>query len=186
MSKFKLAALALMVVAGTAGAATQGTLGATSTGTFTNSFNSNPAQVQVLNLKDSVMSPTSGNVTFPAGNSIPGVQDNFCVVSTSGGAVNLVFTSTNFVSDPYRTALDAGGTPLPNGYIMSVGTGGSVQAYTGLGTAGFTVPAGVTVTAATACGTGNVTKQIVIAGGSALPAGTAVYTDTVTVVATPV
>ncbi|WP_295534279.1 hypothetical protein [uncultured Pseudacidovorax sp.] len=191
MRKFKLAFLALAAVSGIAAAATQGTLGATSTGSFTNTFNSSPRQVQVLNLADATMTPNSGVVAAPVpwGNTITGAADTFCVVDTGGGAVKLTLSNSNGAGSANGTnfhAKDAAGNGLDYWqYLLKAGDN-TVYAYNDLGTTGFTVAAGQTVTAASSCGSGNVFKGITLPGGVTLPTGTSVYTDVVTIVATPV
>ena len=190
MSKFKLAALALALVAGTAGAAVQGTLGATSTGSFVNTFGISDRQVQVLNLQDAMVTPATGKVTYFVGGTGVGVEDKFCVVDTAGGAVLLKFISSagmkTAIGPHIRDAKTAAGVSLTNGYALAVGVGAGVQQWTSLNTAGFTVPAANVVKLATSCGAGNVNKQVTLGGVAALPGNTATFTDTVTVLATPI
>ncbi|WP_153013065.1 hypothetical protein [Pseudacidovorax intermedius] len=189
MRKFKLAFLALAAVSGIAAAATQGTLGATSTGSFTNTFNSNPRQVQVLGLQDALVTPNSGNAYTKYG-FLPGAQDQYCVVDTGGGSVKLTFTSANGKGSSSAgnglLAKAADGSTLE--YVLSTGVQGDANSVvdTSLDTTGLTVPAASTVTAASSCGAGALMKSIVVQGGAALPVGTKIYTDTVTVVATPI
>ncbi len=187
MSKLKLATLALALVAGAASAATQGTLGATSTGTFVNTFGAGARQVQILNLSDATVTPVSGNITWVNGDLVKGVQDKFCVVDTAAGAVLLKFVSSNGMGplSHIRVAKTAAGVALPTAYTLGVGTA-KLTVSAALHTTGFVVPAGTTVSAAANCGAGNVMKGITPDGGKVLPASSEIYTDTVTVTATPV
>ena len=184
------AASALLCAGGAAFAATDGTLGATSSGSFVNTFGTLARQVRVLGLSDAAMTPSSGPVTHVGGLSQPGVQDSFCVVDTSGGAVNLTFSSGSGMKTSagahVREARDAANATMSSGYVLAVGVGVGVSAFTALETTGFTVPAASVVNSDTLCAGGNVNKQIVLPGGGALPSGGAIYTDTVTVLATPV
>lgn len=185
MRKFKLAFLALAAVSGIAAAATQGTLGSTSTGSFTNTFNSTPRQVQVLGLSDAAMNPNSANVDSAWG-SFPGATDKFCVVDTGGGAVKLTFTGAHGVgSNPSMwKSVAADGSVLE--YAFSVGQPNVGWAQSNLDTTGITVTAGGAATSASGCGAGNMIKSMILNGGASLPVGTKVFTDTMTVVATPV
>ena len=187
----KLAVLALTMAAGAAGAAgaaTQGTMGSSSTGTFTNTFSGNPAQIQILGLQDSIMSPGSSSVATVFGNT-PGTNDNFCVVSTGGGGVKLTFTATNTKSSSIAyQARESGGNSV--GYWMAVGLtsrGTGSQVFTNLDTTGYSIPAGSAATAASSCGAnGNMTKAVILVNATALPTSNLTYIDSVTVVATPI
>lgn len=187
------AALAVGVFSLSSHSATQGFLGATSNGSFTNTFDaSSSRQVQVLNLVDAVMTPTAVNVWNAFGVAIPGKEDTFCVVDTTGGAVSLTFTSAKPGGDGLYKAVAAGQTDID--YHFSVGLASSAAADVNVnlmnhpvGMNAFTVPAGVTVTAAGNCPAGgNVRKSIVRFMGTALPPGSAIWVDTVTVTATPI
>lgn len=185
MSKSKIFFLALATAANLAGAATQGTLGASSTGTFTNTFIGAPRQVQVLGLKDATMTINSGNVRNAFLANGPGVEDQFCVVDTSGGAVKLTVTGSNphGTNDQFTAKSSAGESLI---YYQSFYTDSGPIAGRALGTTGFTVPGTVVKTSAAQCGDGNVTKSIVPADISGWPATGRSYTETVTVVATPI
>lgn len=185
MSKSKIFFLALATAANLAGAATQGTLGASSTGTFTNTFIGAPRQVQVLGLKDATMTINSGNVRSAFFSDGPGVADKFCVVDTSGGAVKLTVTGSNpHGTDDQFLAKSSAGESLF--YYQSFYTDSGTPVGRALDTTGFTVPAAVVKTSAAQCGDGNVTKSIVPAAFTAWPATGRSYIDTVTVVATPI
>lgn len=187
MSKSRILFLALATAANLAGAATQGTLGASSTGTFTNTFIGAPRQVQVLGLKDATMSTSSGNVRSAFSTvDAPGVADKFCVVDTSGGAVKLTVTGSNLqgTDDRFLAKSSAGESLF---YYQSFYTDSGAPVGKNLSTTGFTVPATVARTSAAQCGDGNVTKSIVLFDTTTgLPATGRSYIETVTVVATPI
>ena len=186
MSKFKIGILALAMVAGAAGAATQGTLGPTSTGSFTNTFNGNARQIQILNRVDLQMSPNSPNINWLNSNVIPGAQGSYCVVDTGGGAVHLTFTSSVPPVDVQtRNAVDAAGVNFP--YTLGVANS-VVWTIRDLATTGITVPSNMTVTAAGGCAANAnfLLTQIVTTTGAPMPASTNVFVDTITVVATPI
>ncbi|RZM04097.1 MAG: hypothetical protein EOP73_03135 [Variovorax sp.] len=184
MTKLKMAFLALAAVSGMAGAATQGTLGATSTGTFTNTFTGAPRQVQVLDLKDATMTPTSGNVTNAVVTGKPGVTDRFCVVDTYGGAVKLTLTSNHGrASALAHNAKSVAGTTLV--FNQSLMIDGGASSITDLDTTGFVVPATKVVQSAGACGSGNVAKSISLNNGAALAVGSDTFTAVITVLASP-
>lgn len=198
MRTHQLLAAGLGLVFSGAFGATQGTLGATSQGSFTNTFNATaPPQVQILGLSDAVVTPATGLVAQYEGREEPsnvyGTADRFCVVNTSGGAVVLTVTADQY----------GGGQQLP----MATAAGGSVLEYMlGMHLAGdhtvgnsftastpsWTIPAGATAINAGACGAGNVRKMVAhgaidgeILKGVPLPANGNVYVGTITLTATP-
>jgi len=195
MRKIKIAAIAAVVmgISGLASAASDGTLGATSSGSFINTFYAAPAKVQVLKLKDATFntSTVAGSVNWDGGNVAANVTDSFCVVNTAAASVKLTATSANGYKSgtTVRNAVDSTGAKLANGYILAFGTDGKTFSTPGgadLDTKGFTVPAANVVISADKCPTnGNVYKSIVLGDGTGLAAGTAIYTDTVTITATP-
>lgn len=84
MKTHRILAALIGIACSSAFAAQQGTLGATSTGSFTNTFNATGLrQVQVLGLFDATVSIDSGMInafTSSPGTPVQGVADNFCVV----------------------------------------------------------------------------------------------------------
>jgi hypothetical protein len=185
MSKFSIAFLALTVVSSVAGAATQGTLGATSTGTFTNTFTGAARQVQVLDLKDALMTPDSGVVSNAVVTAGKGVTDRFCVVDTHGGAVKLTLSGNHgkaSVSAYY--AKSAAGDTISFNQSLMIENG--ARSATNLESSGFTVPAANTVMSASACGAGNVMKSINLPNGLPVVPGSAPSTAVMTLLATPV
>ncbi len=175
-------------------AATQGTLGATSQGSFTNTFNGTVApQVQILGLSDATVTPSTGQVQIfegsPSNNY--GVADHFCVVNTTGGAVTMSVSSDRY-SGGSLAAVSAGGSELQYAMIMHVT--GDVSNFRDFNASAtdWTMPAGTTVTSAAQCGMGNVRKaiyHIAIDGGmiaaGPLPGNGNVYVGTVTITVTP-
>lgn len=170
-----------------AGAATQGTLGATSTGSFTNTLDDTfPRQVQILNLQDALVSTSSPQISWGG---FPGVlyttEDNFCVVDTSGGAVQLSFefaTQTDSYNNTYARA--ASGATKPYRFdvrtLDDVYSGGRIPHATGT----YVVPAGKTITAAAGCGSGNMAKRVGVHDFSTTYSAD-VFIDTVTILVTP-
>ncbi len=179
-------------------AATQGTLGATSQGSFTNTFNGTTApQVQILGLSDAVMTPASGQVAQYEGAGDPGmiygVADQFCVVNTSGGAVLLSVTADQYGGDNQMAiATAAGGSQLQYLLLMHVVNNASINAEFDATRTTWTVPAAAMVSSAAACGAGNVRKVMShyfidddTPKGTPFPANGNVYVGTVTITATP-
>ncbi len=178
-------------------AATQGTLGATSQGSFTNTFNGTTApQVQILGLSDSIVTPATGEIPQREGAANPqslyGSADYFCVVNTGGGAVTLNVTADQYGAGQMPAATAAGGSVLT--YVLSMHIVGNHTVGRSFTSAdpGWTIPAGAAATSAAACGSGNVRKAafhhaIDGAGlkGAPLPANGNVYIGTVTITATP-
>lgn len=175
-------------------AATQGTLGATSQGSFTNTFNGTVApQVQILGLSDATVTPSIGQVQIyegtPSGNY--GVADYFCVVNTTGGAVTMSVSSDRY-SAGSLAAVAAGGSELQYAMVMHVAGDVSISREFNANWTDWTMPAGTTVKSAAQCGMGNVRKAIyhvaidgnVIAAGP-LPGNGNVYVGTVTITVTP-
>lgn len=198
MRTHQLLAASLGLVFSGAFGATQGTLGATSQGSFTNTFNATaPTQVQILGLSDAVVTPATGEVAQYEGSSSPGTvygtADRFCVVNTSGGAVTLTVVSDQYGSGeqaPMATA--AGGSTLVYALGMHLADDYSVNTSFTASTPAWTIPAGATAINAGACGAGNVRKvafHMSIDGqsvkGVPLPANGNVYVGTITLTATP-
>ncbi|WP_439520509.1 hypothetical protein [Hydrogenophaga sp.] len=191
-----LAALLGLVLSGSY-AATQGTLGATSTGTFTNTFNGTGVrQVQILGLQDAVVTPDTGQfspVTQHGSNVYWGVADQFCVVDTYGGAVNLTVSGDEYggLDGQSLVARAANGSLL--GYKLAFEYIADVAVYGVFDQVDdtLTIPAGAGDPSL--CAAGNMRKAIFatdiddvsIADGP-LPANGNVYFSTVTVTATPV
>lgn len=179
-------------------AATQGTLGATSQGSFTNTFNGTTTpQVQILGLSDGTVTPSTGLVAQYEGAADPGMTygtaDQFCVVNTGGGAVSLSVMADRYGGDnqlPVATA--AGGSRLEYALLMHLVNDASTnRGFDALLTT-WTVPAGATVSSAAACGAGNVRKALfhyALDGeaikGAPLPATGQIHVGTVTLTATP-
>lgn len=178
-------------------AATQGSLGATSQGSFTNTFNGTTSpQVQILGLSDGMVTPASGEVAQYEGAADPanvyGVADRFCVVNTSGGAVTLTVVADQYGNGQLPVATSAGGSVMEYALGMHLSNDWMVRRSFRASDSTWTIPAGATVTSAAACGAGNVRKMVyhhAIDGnalkGVPLPANGNVYVSTVTITATP-
>lgn len=170
-------------------AATQGTLGPTSTGSYviTATRPATPRQVQVLNISDVSLTNITRADTDP---STPGVTMRFCLIDTYSGTVQLQLSSTNGVFNPNGWRLQStGGDLLSYGVSVTSASDGAV-----LGTLpplspsfGFSVPPTVVVANSGACGAGNVKVNTVLISPSTMPETipARVYTDTITIVATP-
>jgi len=178
----RLAVVAVSLAGVGAFAATQGTLGTTSTGTYTNTFGAAVLrQVQILNVSDALITPDSGEVLeyYDAYKRI-GVVDRFCVVDTTGGAVTLTFTGN--YDDTAWIATAADGKTFR--YYVNTGVTGEPMQRVSTGARAYTVPSGKTVTSAAACGAGNMQK--LAARGDIAPIAGTSYVSLVTMVATPV
>lgn len=173
--------IAMTMFSASAFAATQGTLGATSTATYVNAFGVATApQVQVLNVKDATVLPTTGNV-IENGTPRKGIEDQFCVVNTEGGAVLLTFSGAEGASDHWQArAVD----DTVYEYYLNVGpAGGSAQRISSALGNTLVVPAGQTVRNESNCALGNVKK--IAAEGEAPPPVGKIFASTITIVATP-
>lgn len=160
--------------------ATNGEVGATSTGVFTNTFNSQGVRnVRIFGLQDSMVT----HLNWGIGNS-----DQFCVASSSAGDIRLTFLSTQWNAS--LVAIDAVGTQLA--YTMAISSSSTPKATIISPTSNtFQLPSADvllissdTISTAACNGTNaNVTKTIK-ASSNSIPQNS-VFTDTVTVVATP-
>lgn len=194
MYTHRILAALIGIACSSAFAAQQGTLGATSTGSFTNTFNATGLrQVQVLGLFDATVSIDSGliNPFTSAGGSVHGVADNFCVVDTYGGAVSLSVTAGEYgAGTQLPIARAASGSLL--GYQMSMEFVPDTGVYASFNSAlaPLVIPYGLTD--ASQCGGGNMRKAIhavdidgmVVVDGQ-LPTNGKVYFSQVTITATP-
>lgn len=188
---FKISAFVLALAASTGAlAASQGVAGATSTGSYTNTLGvSATQQVRVFGLLDATMSSSSGSVTTPWG-PLPGVSDQFCVAHSAGSNVRLTFSSPG-LSGASSITLAA----------KSATTGASKSYHHLVHASGFTPTVAANVLSAALktiditnaqtdlanCVTPNATKVIVLTGGATWAATeTDVFTDTVTVTASPI
>ncbi|QHI97244.1 hypothetical protein GT347_04170 [Xylophilus rhododendri] len=164
-----------------ASAATQGTLGSTSTGSYANNFGvATPRQVQILQLVDAFVTSSSPLVPEAGGVQRKGVIDSFCVVDTTGGAVHLAFSGLQ--SSPFWVATAADGQTFP--YLLNVSLIDGPWARLEFAGISFDVPAGRTVTSAAACGIGNVRKMATL--GDAPLDEVHVYESVITIVASPI
>ncbi len=171
-------------------AAQQGTLGATSTGSFTLTADgpAAPRLVQVLNLSDLTFNNSTRADSFAGA---PGATMRFCLVDTYGGAVQLQLSNSNGFSNPNGwKLLSSGGDQVA--YTVSVTNANDGSLLGGLPPASTSffanAPSGVAVTNSTACGVGNIKFNAVLENPTLLPETVPArsYTDTITIVATPV
>lgn len=187
--------MVMLMLAAQAQAAGQGTLGSTSSGNFGVTVNAPPPPryVQVLNISDVTINSSTGQNAFGD----LGVTDAFCVVDTTGGALSLVVStgnSTNAAAQSWALVATGGAQLAYRMFVTPMATinpgygglyGGSANSFTA------TIPAGVAVTDAGNCGSGNIRKHINMrdaSGGGplyALPTTGLTYTDTVTLTLSP-
>jgi hypothetical protein len=170
-------------------AATQGTLGPTSTGSYllTATGPAIPRQVQVLNVSDVSLTNGTRADTDP---STPGVTMRFCLIDTYSGTVQLQLSSSNGIFNPNGWRLQSsGGDLLSYGVSVTSAADGSLLGSLPALSSSFTatVPPAVVVANSGACGVGNVKVNTVLISPSTMPETlpARVYTDTITIVATP-
>lgn len=188
MKRIFAASTAMLLLIPSAQAATQGTLGPTSSGSYVVTANgpATPAQVQVLNVSDVTLTNSSRVSWDP---SRPGVSMQFCLVQTQGGAVNLSVSSASGSDSQgwlLKTANNESVTYVADLYSVSPETrlGGSVG-----GSSNYlvNVAAGVAVTSSATCGAGNLRSDIRLVNQAGMPQTfpARTYTDTITIVASP-
>jgi len=170
-------------------AATQGSLGSTSSGTFGVAANgpATPRQVQVLNLSDVSFNnadhPDAGNQGSEIGKSM-----RFCLVDTYVGQVQLtVNTGNNLLSNTWWQLRTTDGVLI--NYAVAVGLPGQVtpiQASRNANATSFSFTTFAAVADSSSCGSGNLVAHVYVQSAmpNTLPART--YTDTITVLATPI
>lgn len=128
MKFLKTAAVALALIAPvTAHAATDGTLGTTSTGSFNASLQVNaPAgtQVQVIGLDDFTFPAVTGGIT--TNTPVPAIEQPFCLVRSTAGNVLMSITQPGNATASYNLSDGAGHTLSLSMVVTSpVGSGGS-------------------------------------------------------------
>lgn len=163
-------------------AASQGLIGASSTATYSNTIGeSSQRQIQILNLSDTIVTPSSGRVQEANGlNTRIGVIDRFCVVDTAGGTVKLTFTGPQNASAQWVARSVAGTDYI---YVINAGIANGPMTRLSGAAASITVPSNRTVTNPSACSTGNMQK--LAAEGDAAPTAGTTYVALMTVVASP-
>jgi hypothetical protein len=176
---FILSVLSFLFTASYANAATQGTLGATSSGTKAISITVNK-QVQITNIADYTATWSSGDGTLED-------NDNICVYSNAGTGQYTVTADSADGSGAFT--LDSGGTNLVYGVAWTATSGGTFAGGTALtdNTASTTF-AGANTTDTT-CGGGDsatVSIQILSAALEALTGTATPFTDTLTLTITPI
>lgn len=189
----KMSGFALALVASTGAlAASQGSAGATSTGSYTNTLGANTTpQVRVFGLLDGTLTSSSATSTAnPWGMTFPSAIDQFCVAHSAGGDVRLTFSSAGLTNASGNSifAVNAA-TGASTAYVHFVHkTGTAPTAATNVLTATLkTVDIASAQTDLVNCAAPNVTKGILVQGGGAWPTSeTGVFTDVVTVTAAPI
>lgn len=143
------------------------------------------AEVQVTQLTDPAIVSTTGQVTDAEGFVGPGLVESFCVVSNDGRAVQLTLTNGYGAAGDGTSwlARNGGGTALRYRVSLALADTSNAQLVSRTGQNTYTVPAGRTVASSALCGTGNVRRTVVQAETPAAGSGT--YSDTVTLVASP-
>jgi hypothetical protein len=167
------------------GAATQGSAGSTSTGTFTNTFGDSSRVIQVLGLQDMQFTTSAGVIVHSYGQS-QGVADKFCVIDSAKGVVRVQMYGSEKVR-PHgwlARAVDQSGWLLE--YNMSLQQPGDPNWYgSDIDTDGIELSGNELVEDANGCANGgNVGKAISLKDNFALPSPK-LYKDTVTVKITP-
>jgi hypothetical protein len=184
---YRLAAALLAVIGGPALSATQGTAGATSTASFGITAQG-PAvvrQVQVLNVADITLDNNSRSELTP---SSVGATMAFCVVDNYGGGVSLTVTSANPSAGAFKWTLATteGQTITYNASLTLADLSLVRNNVNPSNTFTGTISSGATVTSTTACGSGNLKFSVALDTPmpQTLPART--YSDTITMVASPI
>ncbi|WP_295003522.1 hypothetical protein [uncultured Dechloromonas sp.] len=185
----KISAFVLALAASTGAlAASQGTAGATSTGSYTNTLGTvAPPQVRVFGLLDANLTATSGSVTSPWG-PMPGVSDQFCVAHSTGGNVRITFSSPGISAGGLNIqakSATTGATKIYNQLIYRTGTVPTDASAIRSSVLSFDITSAQSDLVN--CVNPNVTKTIVLSNGATWSASeTDVFTDTVTVTASPI
>lgn len=185
MKKLLIATACSAAVASSALAATQGALGATSSGDFVVTLTV-AEQVRVSNIADISLDNGSGNIYVAGGGDLSG-STPLCVYYNNGSNVDLTIGSTNgtgsFLLD------DGSGNQVT--YAINISTNGDDATYEVSGFAEGTVQA-ITNADSSAnddCATAGANTQrleaVVTDTGTQLGVPNGTYTDTVTIVAAP-
>lgn len=188
-------ALTAALFVSSAGAATQGTLGSSSTGSLSVTANAPPPPrlVQVLNLSDvtltnSLGAPTYAFSTVVEGAITNGTTFNFCVVETTGGNASLTLTSSNGGNNgdgSFRLVHAGSGTFVKYKVALTdINTAGVVDAKSDANGSSFitTIPSSLVRTSAAACSTDNLKLHL---GFRTLPSTGLSYADTITITVSP-
>lgn len=147
------------------------------------------AGIQVVGLIDRATSSSGSGTAGAARSSAAGssvVSDNFCVVSDTSGAVNLRFTNSSGAAGDGQSWFARNSAGLGMAYLQSVSNAdGSMSVLLSQpGNENFLVTAVRAVASSAQCGSGNVTKTVSPTSGQ-VPINGGVFSDTVTVVASP-
>jgi hypothetical protein len=180
----------LLLASSPSWAASQGSLGSTSSGNFALTLTAPPVPryVQVLDLQDLSLSNSNGQgssvVTLPHATNY-----SFCVVETTGGAVNFQASSANGgVAGQQRWKANANAGVTFVGYeIAFKNRGGSsflARPAAGAGSLSVVIPAGNSWTSASIC-TSLFPNVEVHVGFDDLPESGLIYTDTITITVSP-
>ena len=180
--KTLMLAVAAVVCAPAAFSATQGEMSRTSSSAiFQNTFGetlANGRQVQVSMLKDAVANNTSPVLDYNGDSSFRGVRDKFCVVDTTGAAVNIKFQPNTPVGNEWQATAVDGSLHV---YYITAGLA-SGTTFTPLARNGV-LKVDTAATNKAACGDGNISKGLHVRPDLL---DNKSYNDTVLVIVTPV
>jgi hypothetical protein len=186
-----LLVLVAAAMASPAFAATDGNLGSTSQGSFTNTFTAPPPPryVQVLNLTDTIYDNSSSGAELGPVAGEKGGTSLFCVVETTGGAMSATVTSLRpSPQQNYFQARASDGATLSYFFrILNANNQGGVaegSPQSGSSSFTFSIPGYLVRTSASDCTSlGNNMKKHV--GFSTLAADGRTFTDTITITVAP-
>lgn len=122
------AALLATALSTPASAATDGTLGPTSTGTFNISATMSPAptpNVHVFGLDDFAFTGTVGE-------NLNAQSDRFCVVRDNGGLVGLTISSSDAADSDFRVKTPGGASTIVFGVIVDTTAGTMIEMNEGV------------------------------------------------------
>ncbi|MCE2969775.1 MAG: hypothetical protein LW847_06070 [Burkholderiales bacterium] len=177
-----------------AGAATQGTLGNSSSASIAVTANAPPPPrlLQVLNLADvtlnnSLGAPTYAFTALVEGAVTNGTSFNFCVVETTGGNASLTLTSSNGGNNgdgSFRLVHAGSGSFVKYKVALTDVNASVLDARSDANGSSFitTIPGSLVRTSAAACSTDHLKLHL---GFRTLPSTGYTYTDTLTIVVTP-
>ena len=178
-SKILLGTALCASVSTAAVAATQGTTGATSTGTL---------DVQVTVLEELKVSNLANITlgTYVAGGGNLQVEDQFCIFYNNSNDISLTLTSTNGTAPAYAMINGADTIPYTVDFQADADTPGPYAAHNSGDTVAYTVFANAANDDCTTIGgPTSAIRATLVDTGSPLPVANGIYTDTITVVVAP-
>lgn len=178
-----LTALLVTAAVGNSYAATQGTLGATSTGTASLSITKS-VQAQISDIQDMTLSNWSiggGAVSLSSNICVYSSTGNYKVTATGSGSSNAFTVASGANTIPYTVTWDFGG-------VGSLGTGSTASLTSGTQSAGYTT-ASTTSALCNGGGASNDTARVTVgitsANMTSAPSSSTPYTGTLTMMVTP-